>query len=280
MCRGDRAAALGRALLRGHRADRRGAPGPADPARPGRLHLHQGGGRRAGRRRLRARGQALGRARRAALPVRVPAAGGGLGPLRDPDGQRDPADPGARRDRDQDVLQRPGELHPGQPVHPRRGAGAAELLRRRRLQLGRHRVRGRRRAGAGRMDRRGRAEPGPVRGRHPPLRRLQRQQPVAARPGQRGPRPALRDAVAEPRAGHRPAVPPLPGVSPAQAGQRLLRQQDGLGARELLRAAAASARTSSTPGASRTGSPGRRPSSAPPARASPCSTRPASPSTW
>ena len=69
-------------------------------------------------------------ARRAALPVRVPAARGGLGPLRDPDGQRDRADPGARRDRDQDVLQRPGELHPGQPVHPRRGPGAEELLRR------------------------------------------------------------------------------------------------------------------------------------------------------
>ena len=86
--RGDRAAALGRALLRGHRADRRGAPGLPDPARPGRLHLHQGRGRRAGGRRLRARRQALGRPRRAALPVRVQAARGGLGSLRDPDGQR------------------------------------------------------------------------------------------------------------------------------------------------------------------------------------------------
>ena len=53
--RGDRAAAFGRALLRGHRADRRGPPGLPDPARPGRLHLHQGGGRRARGRRLRAR---------------------------------------------------------------------------------------------------------------------------------------------------------------------------------------------------------------------------------
>ena len=96
---------------------------------------------------------------------------------------------------------------------------------------------GRRRARAGRMDHRGRAGPGPVRGRHPPLRRLQREQPVAARPGQRGPGPALRRAVAEPRAGQRPAVPQIPGVSPAQAGQRGLRQQDGLGAGELLRAA-------------------------------------------
>ena len=59
--RGHRAAALGRALLRGHRADRRRPPRPADAARPGRLHLLQGGGRRPGRRRLRAGGQAVGR---------------------------------------------------------------------------------------------------------------------------------------------------------------------------------------------------------------------------
>ncbi len=61
--RRHRTAALGRALLRGHRADRRGAPGLPRAARPGRLHLHQGGGRRPGGRRLRARRQALGRAR-------------------------------------------------------------------------------------------------------------------------------------------------------------------------------------------------------------------------
>ena len=68
--------------------DRRRAPRPAGPARPRRLHLLQGGGRRPGRRRLRARGQAVGVARRDPVPVRVPAARGGLGPLRGPDGQR------------------------------------------------------------------------------------------------------------------------------------------------------------------------------------------------
>ena len=50
-------------------------------------------------------------------------------------------------------------------------------------------------------------------------------------------------------------------------GQRGLRQQDGLGAGQLLRARAANTRTSSTAGASRTGSPGRTRSSAPPATA-------------
>ena len=58
------------------------------------------------------------------VSVRVPAARGGLGPLRGPDGQRPAADPRARADRYQEVLQRAGELHPGQPVHPRRGARA------------------------------------------------------------------------------------------------------------------------------------------------------------
>ena len=61
---------------------------------------------------------------------------------------------GARRDRHQEVLQRAGELHPGQPVHPRRGAGAGGLLRRRGLQLGRHRLGGRGRAGARPVDHR------------------------------------------------------------------------------------------------------------------------------
>ena len=59
--RGNGAAAFRRALLRGDRADRRGAPGPAGTARPGRLHLLQGRSRRAGRRRIRAGGQAMGR---------------------------------------------------------------------------------------------------------------------------------------------------------------------------------------------------------------------------
>ena len=53
------AVALGGALLRGDRADGGHPPGPADPARPRRLDLLQGGGRRPRRRRLRARGEAV-----------------------------------------------------------------------------------------------------------------------------------------------------------------------------------------------------------------------------
>ena len=72
--RGQRAAALRGALLRGDRPDRRRAHRPARAARPRRLHLLQGGGGRPGGRRLRARGQAVGRAGPDPLPVRVPAA--------------------------------------------------------------------------------------------------------------------------------------------------------------------------------------------------------------
>ena len=115
--RGDRPAAFLRALLRGHRPDRRDRPGPAGAPRPGRLHLLQGRGGRPGRGRVRAGRQALGAAGRHPLPVRVPVAGRGLGALRAADGAGPAAHPGAARDGHQEVLQRPGELHPRQPVH-------------------------------------------------------------------------------------------------------------------------------------------------------------------
>ncbi len=78
------------------------------------------------------------------------------------------------------------------------------------------------------------------RGRHPPVRALQRQQPVAARPRRRGPRPALRGAVAQPRTRIGPSVPALARVRPAGRGGRGLRLEDGLGAGERVRARAGS----------------------------------------
>ena len=96
------------------------APGPADPARPGRLDLLQGGGRRPGGRRLRARGQAVGRARRDPVPVRVPAARGGLGPLLGADGRARCT--GSRRSRETGIRKfynGPESFTPGQPVPAR-----------------------------------------------------------------------------------------------------------------------------------------------------------------
>ena len=129
----------------------------------------------------------------------------------------------------------PGELHARQPVPDGRGPGGPRLLRRRRLQLRRDRVRGRRRTSARRVGRRGRADQRPGVGRHPTLRAVPEQRPVPARAGGGDARPALRPAVAEPRARDRAAVPPLAGARPARGARRGARQQDGLGAGQRLR---------------------------------------------
>ena len=67
--------------------------------------------------------------------------------------------------------------------------------------------------------------------RHPALRPVQRQQPMAARPGGGGPRPPLRGAVAQPGAGDGPPVPPFAAPSPARRtrGRSSVRRWDGSG---------------------------------------------------
>ena len=64
----------------------------------------------------------------------------------------------------------PESFTPDDRYHPRRGARVPELLRRRRLQLDRHRLGGGRRQGAGGVDRGRRAADGSLGRRHPPLR--------------------------------------------------------------------------------------------------------------
>ena len=70
---------------------------------------------------------------------------------------------------------------------------------------------------------------------HPAVRAVQRQQQMAARPGVRDPRAALRNALAQPGTDHGTAVPTIAGASPAGRGRSQLRQPDGVGARQLLR---------------------------------------------
>ena len=106
--------------------------------------------------------------------------------------------PALADDRDPQALQRSGELHPRQPVPAGGGAEPPWVLRRRRLQLGRDRLGGRRRAGARGVGGRGRADQRPARRGHPPLRAVPRQPPLAAGPGRRDSRAALRRPVAEP----------------------------------------------------------------------------------
>ena len=177
----------------------------------------------------------MGVTRRHPVPVRIRPPGRGLGALLNSHGECPATDSGPALHRDQEVLQRSGELHARQPVRVGRGAGAAELLYRRGLQLGRHRVGRRRRPGTGRVGRDRRADQRSDGGRPTPVRQLPRQPAVAARQGRRDPRPALRAAVAQPGAGDGSSLPPLPRLRPTDGRWRVVRLEDGLGAGQRLR---------------------------------------------
>ncbi len=229
----QRAAVFGRALLHRHRPHRGCAPDAAGDARPGRFHLLQGRSRRPADGRLRAPGQAVeGGPDSVDLPVR--AARRGLGAVRAADDQRHAPHAVPGDGAHQDAAQRPGELHARWQFHPRRGARAAQLLRRRGLQLGRHRQLGRRRQADGRMDRRRRGAQRPVGRGHSPLCRLHRQPQGAGPAHRRNAGPALRDALAAAGTGIGAAAAHLAAVRPAQGQGRGVRQQERLGTRQLL----------------------------------------------
>ena len=123
---------------------------------------------------------------------------------------------GARAHRHPQVLQRARELHARQPVHPRasRPTSPASSSAPGFNSVGIASAGGAGRALA-RVGGRRRAAGGPRPGRPAPVRALPREHPVAARAGLRGARPALRRAVAEPRARLGPAVPLLARARPA-----------------------------------------------------------------
>ena len=232
-----RAAAARAASVPDHRADRRRDRRPADPARSGPPDLLQGGGRRPGDGRLRAGPEALGRARHPGR-LRLHPARSRLGPFRAADGAGAGPRAGARDRGRQAADQRPGIVHAGWQLHPRRGAGGAGLLRRLRLQRVRHRLGGRRRPGARRVDRRRRAADGPVAGRHPPLR-------PAARATTAGSARARSSSTASTtRSPGRPRSTARAGRCAARRSMRALperrcrvRREARLGARQLVRPA-------------------------------------------
>ena len=119
---------------------------------PGSLRLLPRGGRRADDRPVRAGVRAVeGRRHPGRLLVRLhPARLGSDGAVRR--GGDAAACPITLRDGHPDVLLRAGELHARPAAGGRRGARAAELLRRRRAELDRHPHRRRHRAGAGPLD--------------------------------------------------------------------------------------------------------------------------------
>ena len=130
---------------------------------PDRLHLLQGGGRRPGHGRLRAEPDRLDRPATCPDDFAVPAVRRRLGPFRAASWtQAHRPRAGAGDGRHQADDQRAGELHAGRQLHPRRGAGMREHLRRRRLQRLRHRLGRRRRLGAGGMGRDGRGAARPL----------------------------------------------------------------------------------------------------------------------
>ncbi len=141
---------------------------------------------------------------------------GGLGPLRDPDAQRDPSHALPRDGRSEAAAERAGKLHARRQLHPRRSAGARRLFRVRRIQLGRHRERRRRGQARRRVDRQRRRPARPVGRRHAALRAVPRQSPAPRRPHGRDARLALRDALAARGARDGPAVAALAALRPAR----------------------------------------------------------------
>ena len=133
--------------------------------------------------------------------------------------------------------ERAGELHPGQLLHPRRGARSCAATTSPPASAP---AASPRRAGAGHAlaewiaD--GPRADGPLAGRRPPLRALPRRPALPARARERDRGRALLRGLPEPRARQRPRAPPLAALRPAPDARRLLRRQDGLGARQLVRA--------------------------------------------
>ena len=221
-------------------ADRRRHARPAGDPRSRRLHLLQGGSRRPRDGRLRARRPSRG----TSTPI--------------PDGfefQLLPEDwdqfeilmtnaihrtPCLETAQVKMLLNGPESFTPRRQLHPRRSARAraatssapastrpASPTPAARARLDR------------RVDRRRRGAARPVGRRHPPLRAVPRQPPAPRRPHRRVARPALRDALAA-RGARRPCGRCAARRSTTGCGEgRGVRQQDQLGARQLLPAARA-----------------------------------------
>ena len=154
------------------------------------------------------------------VPVRVPAARGGLGALLGADGQR--ACTGSRRSRETGIRKfynGPESFTPDNQFLLGEAPGAARLLRRRRLQLGRHRLGRRRRAGrwpSGSST--GEPTSDLVGGRHPPVRAVPRQQPRGCATG--SPRCSACTTPCRGRTASSTTGPAVPLLAPARPARR------------------------------------------------------------
>ncbi len=234
------------APVRGHRGDARGGRGrprwalrsPAQPARPRPARVLPAGGRRPGRRRLRARPGAVHRderqVRRDPGRLQRPAAARRLGP---PGGDlRERAAPGARARRDRDPAggQRAGGLHPRQRVLPGRDRGG-RTVRGGGLLRARHRRRGRHRQGGGRVDRRRGPGVRRVAHGHPPVRPGLPLALVHPRADRGDVRHLLRHRLPRPAAVLGAAAAHVPRVRLARRARGGVRREGRLGTRRALR---------------------------------------------
>ena len=212
----------------------------ADPARPRPARLLPRGRRRPGDGRLRARLPAglpprrAGRPRRDPARLQRPAARGRLGPVRRDHRELEDPGPGDGRGQDHEADQRPGGIHAGQRVLPRR-VGGARLLRRRGLLRPRARRRRRDRPGDGRVDRGGRAEPRPVGDGRAPVRLAVPLARLHPRAHARDLRDLLRHPLPQPRAIRRAPAAAHRRQRLARRARGGVRREVGLGAGQLVR---------------------------------------------
>ena len=118
------------------------------------------------------------------------------------------------------MINGPGDVHARRQFHPRRGAGGAELLRRRRLQRLRHRLGRRRGLGARRLGDEAASADGPLGRRHPPLLRAPPRPRLDARAHARGLRQALHHRLPARGIRERPAAHRLAALRAAEGAPR------------------------------------------------------------
>ena len=163
-------------------------------------------------------------------------AAAGLGPDGPVPGEDDVPDPDLRAGRHPQVLLRPGELHPRPRAGRRRGAGAAELLRRGRPELDRHPDRRRHRPADGALDRRRPPGHGRHRHEHRPAASLPGQPRVPGDADRRVARHGLRHPLPRPVDADGARREAVPGPPPAGRAARVLPRRQRLGRRRLVRA--------------------------------------------
>ena len=206
------------------------------PPRPGRADLLPPGPGGEGRNpdgRLRVGRQAL--ARRPPRRLQLQPGGARLGALQGVLGKRHIQGASHGRGGHRSLLRQRRELHPGQPLHPGRGARAAEHVPVHGPELHRHSCRARLGPRRRRVDGRGPSHDGPVGGRPKAFPPVPERAQVPLRPHRGIGGDPVRDALAPQADGDRPDGAQVAPPRPAGRPRRVLRRGGGMGATQLVR---------------------------------------------